>query len=256
MYNIISDYMKYGMPTLIEFKNIWENVEFALKHNLKFIELNMDLPYCLAINKLNLKEYNIEFTMHLSEKLNVASLNNDLRKSYLKEAVREIKLGIKNNIKKYNLHIDSGVYFTLPNGKVFLNNEYLKVYLKNLDKSCKVLNKLALENNIEINFENTKIHPFVNDAVKVISKYDALGFTLDIGHNEKNGDKAYPLFKETNKIRHIHMHDYDGDSDHLEIGKGKIDFHKYEDLLKNNYVVIEVKEKNELINSIDKIKEI
>ncbi len=248
--------MKYGMPSLLEFKNILENVEFAQKYNLKFIELNMDLPYCLEINKLDITKYNMEFTMHLSEKLNVASLNNDLRKGYLKEAIREIKLGIKNKIKKYNLHIDSGVYFTLPNGKVYLNNEYRKLYIKNLDKSCQVLNKLALENNLEINFENTKIYPFVSDAVKVISKYEGLGFTLDIGHNEKNGDKAYPLFKETKKIRHIHMHDYDGDSDHLEIGKGKINFHKYDELLKNNYVVIEVKEKSELINSIDKIKEI
>ena len=122
--------MKFGMPTLIEFKDILENVELAQKYNLNFIELNMDLPYCLAIDKIDLKKYNIEFTMHLSEKLNVASLNNDLRKSYLKEAIREIKLGLKNNIKKYNLHIDSGVYFTLPNGKVFLNNEYLEIYLK------------------------------------------------------------------------------------------------------------------------------
>ena len=52
------------------------------------------------------------------------------------------------------------------------------------------------------------------------------------------------------------MHDYDGKSDHLEIGKGQIDFAKYQDLLKKCYVVIEVKEQNELINSIKKLKKL
>ena len=247
--------MKYGMPTLVEFTSIKDNVDFALANHLDFIELNMDLPYCLDISYDDLTKYNIEFTMHLSEKLNVASLNNELRKNYLKECIREIKLGIKQNIKKFNIHIDSGVYFTLPSQKYYLNEKYLDIYKTNLKKSLQVLNKLAKDNNIEINFENTKIHKFTYEAIKLIKNYSNLGFTLDIGHNEKNGDKAYPAFKETNKIRHIHMHDYDGKSDHLEIGKGIIDFSKYQDLLKKCYVVIEVKEKQELINSIEKIKE-
>ena len=63
--------MKYGMPSLIEFNSIEENVLFAKKNNLSFIELNMDLPYCQNI--FNLSKYNIDFTMHLSEELNVAS---------------------------------------------------------------------------------------------------------------------------------------------------------------------------------------
>ncbi len=245
--------MKFGMPTLIEFDSISANVQFAKDNNLDFIELNMDLPYNLEIDKIDLKKYNIEFTMHLSEKLNVAYLNNYMRKNYLKEAIRQIKLGIKNNIKKYNIHIDSGVYFTLPTKKFYLNEKYLKLYCKELNKSCKTLNKLAKDNNIEINFENTKIHSFTYEAIKIINKYECLGFTLDIGHNEKNGNKAYPDFKDTNKIRHIHLHDFDGKSNHLEIGKGNINFNLYKDVIKNNCVVIEVKLKDELENSIKKV---
>ena len=243
--------MKYGMPTLVKFNSIEDNVNFAKENNLDFIELNMDLPYCLNID--NLKKYDFEFTMHISEEINVASLNSNLRANYLNEAIRQIKLGIKNNISKFNIHIDSGVYFTLPNGKFFLNEKYIEIYKEHLNESCKVLNELAKNNNIDINFENTKIHDFVELAVEIISSYDALGFTLDIGHNEKNNNKAYPLFMNTNKIRHIHMHDFDGKKDHLTIGKGIVDFKKYEDILEKNYVVIEVKEKEELIESIKKI---
>ena len=50
------------------------------------------------------------------------------------------------------------------------------------------------------------------------------------------------------------MHDTDGKSDHLAIGTGNIDFSKYRDLLEANYVVIEVKIKEELLASIETIK--
>ena len=243
--------MKYGMPSLVEFNSIKENVLFAKKNNLSFIELNMDLPYCQK--ELNLCEYNFDFTMHLSEKLNVAELNNYLRKAFLKETIRQIKLGIKNGITHYTIHLDSGVYFTLPNGKFFLNEKYIDIYQKNLEDSCKILNDLAMNNNVMINFENTKIHDFTNLAIETIAKYDYLGFTLDIGHNEKNDNKAYPLFKRKGKIRHIHMHDFDGKNDHIAIGDGIINFTKYKNEIKNNYVVIEVKEKSQLISSINKI---
>ncbi len=246
--------MKYGMPTLVELENILDNVNLAKAYNLDFIELNMDLPYCQNIKKQELKKYNLEFTMHLSEKLNIAELNNNLRKSYLNETIRQIELGINNNIKKYNLHIDSGVYFTLPSGKYYLNDKYLDIYLMNLEKSCQKLNEIAKKYNIEINFENTKIHNFTQKAINLINGFSNLGFTLDIGHNEKNKNLAYQILKKTNKIRHIHIHDYDGKSDHLEIGKGIIDFKKYQKVVNKCYAVIEVKEKQELINSLKKLK--
>ena len=243
--------MKYGMPSLLEFNTILENVEFAKENGLNFIELNMDLPYCQNIDTDTLDKYNFEFTMHLSEKLNLAELNNYLRKSYLDEAIRQINLGIKNKIRRYTIHIDSGIYFTLPDEKVYLNEKYIDIYKDNFDKSCKMLNNIAKDNNIYINFENTKIHDFTKEAINIINKYDNLGFTLDIGHNEKNGNKAFKEFLFTNKIRHVHMHDYDGKKDHLTIGTGIIDIDKYKNILINNYVVIEVKKKKELTDSIN-----
>lgn len=243
--------MKYGMPTLAKFNSIKDNYLFAKENHLDFIELNMDLPYCFCDEDLT--QYDMCFTMHISEEVNVADLNPNLQKSYLEEAIREIEFGVKNQIKKFNLHIDSGVYFTLPDGKYYLNERYIDIYKKHLDESCKVLDKIAKENEIEINFENTKVHDFVSVAVEVITKYPNLGFTLDIGHNEKNGNKAYPLFYPTGKIRHIHMHDYDGKSDHLAIGDGIVDFSKYQDLLDKCYVVVEVKEADDLVKSIKEL---
>ena len=214
----------------------------------------MDLPYCQNIKKSQLTKLDLEFTMHISETINIAELNDRLRKSYLKEAINQLKIGINNNIKYFTIHLNSGIYFTLPNKKFFLNEKYKNVYLKNLTKSCEELNNFAKNNSIHINFENTKIHDFTQDAIKIISNYDHLGFTLDIGHNEKNKNLAFPIFKETNKIKHIHLHDFDGKTDHLPIGKGIIDFNKYQSVLKENYIVIEIKQTDELLESINYIK--
>lgn len=52
--------MKYGIPILAEFNSIEENVKYAKENNLDFIEINMDLLYCLIIN--NLQKYGIDLT--------------------------------------------------------------------------------------------------------------------------------------------------------------------------------------------------
>lgn len=246
--------MKYGMPALVEFKSIKENVQFAKENNFSFIELNMNIPYCFELKKNELQKYDFDFTMHLTEEFNIGELNNSLRKKYLKEIKKQIKLGISNNIKRYTIHLNAGTYFTLPTGKIFINNIYIKKYKANIKKSLDILNKIAKKYNIYINFENTNIFDFTKVAIDLINKYDYLGFTLDIGHNEKDESKALNLFK--NKIRHIHMHDYNGKSDHLTINTGNIDFTKYKEYMNNNYVLIEVKESNELIKSLKNINKI
>ena len=69
--------------------------------------------------------------MHISEEINIADLNPNLRINYLDEVIWQIELGIKNKIKKYNIHIDSGVYFTIFNSKYYLKNKYIVIEVKN-----------------------------------------------------------------------------------------------------------------------------
>ncbi|KQX68022.1 hypothetical protein [Paenibacillus sp. Root444D2] len=60
--------MKLGMPTLIEFKTLEQNVDLCKELGLDFIELNMNLPICLPENlsyqeiRQMKNEYGIEFT--------------------------------------------------------------------------------------------------------------------------------------------------------------------------------------------------
>ena len=42
--------IKFGMPTLIEKDNIVDNVLLCKELGLSFVELNMNLPYCMPEN--------------------------------------------------------------------------------------------------------------------------------------------------------------------------------------------------------------
>ena len=251
-YTYIGDYMIKGMPTLIEF-NLYENIDFAKKNNIDFIELNMNLPYCFNLKENELLKYNYNFTMHISEELNIYELNDHLRESYLNEIERQINIGISNNISKYTIHLNQGIYFTINSDKTYLNEIFISNFKKSLNKSLTRINNIATKKNIVINFENTKFNDFVMIAIEEIIKYDNLGFTLDIGHNEKDKNKFFNYLLTNaylNKIRHVHMHDYNGNSDHLPISSGIIDFKKYCNILKKNYVVLEIKESKELLECI------
>lgn len=254
--------MKFGMPTLIEFNSIEENIELAKALNLDFIELNLDLPYCNlpGTELLDLSnKYNIEFTAHLSEKLDVAELDNDLRLAYLNKIEKIIRWGTSNNITKYNLHLDPGIHFSLPDKKIFIYEKYIDKYKQALTDSCSHLSKIAEKYNIEIMFENLKSFDYLLNGFKIISSYNNLYFTLDMGHDIRNGNNIQAFFEHyPSKIKHVHLHDFNGKSDHLELGTGIVNIEEKIDFIEkyNTYTVIEVKRKEDLINSVHYINNI
>ena len=244
------------MPILVELHSLEENIELCKRLNLDFIELNLDIPYCFPenIDSRLLNENN--FTIHLSEKFDVGELNNSLRDFYLDEIEKIISFGTKYNIFKYNLHIDPGIHFSLPDRKVFIYQEYLSNYLKAYKDSCDILSNIANKYNAMILFENVKIEPHTLKAIEIISNYDNLYYTLDLGHNIRYGNIAKEQFlKSDNKIKHIHLHDFDGTKNHQELFTGLLNIKDELDLCKskNLDVVIEVKRKEELINSVNKL---
>lgn len=249
--------MRLGMPTLIEYNTVLDNVKLAKELGLSFVELNLDLPYCKLndeLKQLSL-ENNIEFTVHLSEKLDVGELDNDLRRAYLKKIETVIQKGAKLNIRKYNLHLDPGIHFSLPDRKIFIYEKYLDEYKRSLYESCIFLNGLAKKFDVEIMFENVKLPNYLKEGFMIVGSFERLFFTLDMGHDLKNNSGAEEFFLDYNskKIKHVHIHDFDGKSDHIALGSGFLDAFKKMKLIRKLgvYAVIEVKEKDELVKSVE-----
>ena len=245
------------MPILVEFHSFSENIDLCKKLNLDFIELNLDIPYCF-IDKLDTNSLkNNNFTIHLSEKFDVGELNNSLRNFYLNEIEKIISFGTKYNIFKYNLHLDPGIHFSLPDKKIFIYEEYIDDYLRAYEDSCNILSKIANKYNATILFENVKVESYTLKVIDIIAKYDNLFFTLDLGHNIRYGNLAKEKFMQySDKIKHIHLHDFNGSKDHQELFTGLLNVKEELNFCKqhNLDVLIEVKRKEELINSVNKLR--
>lgn len=89
--------MEFGMPTLIENKNLSESASLCRELELDFIELNMNLPMYQVeeIGKIqNLKDiaakYRIGYTIHLDENFDVCNFNSSVIKAWLDTVDRTI----------------------------------------------------------------------------------------------------------------------------------------------------------------------
>ena len=281
--------LQFGMPTLIELNSIRENVELCKELGLQFVELNMNMPYCTIlgcsdknnsevenfINELNnLKnEFGIYFTIHIDENFNFADFN-----SYVKEAYYQTMKSVIENAKKINcpilnMHINHGIYFTLPTEKVFLFKKYNQNYMKDVLEFS-----LMCKNEIENNFESeNKILPkivientdgwkdFEKVAINKFLENSNFGLTLDIGHSESLGnvDEEFVL-ENKNKLFHFHIHDgtlpdektKSYGKNHLTLGTGKINLAERLNLAKecNGRCVIETKTVDSLRKSVEWLK--
>ena len=118
-----------GMPTLIDLPDVEANIELCRKLGLSFVELNMNCP---AYNPQSLgaeqlrqleRETGVGFTLHLPEEIDLASFQPNIRQGHLSCCKEAIAWAGKADISIVNLHLNSGVYFSLPDRRVWLYEE-------------------------------------------------------------------------------------------------------------------------------------
>ncbi|MBQ2183493.1 MAG: sugar phosphate isomerase/epimerase, partial [Lachnospiraceae bacterium] len=140
--------IQFGMPTLIENGTLEENVDLCQSLGLKFIELNMNFPE-YQVDKLEETEKlislagqaGIYYTIHLDENLNIADFNPLVTEAYLETVKRSIevarklivlrdKYGDKSQPLTLNMHMNHGIYITLPDRKVQMYERDFDTYMK------------------------------------------------------------------------------------------------------------------------------
>lgn len=222
--------MDIGMPTLLEHRNLGETVALCKSLNLNFIELNMNLPEYqvekLDVNKMN--EYRekegIYFTFHMDENLNVCDLNKRIAEVYTKTVLDTITIAKKVKAPVINMHMTNGVYFTLPEKKVYLFSQYYNRYMNKLTEFRDKCEKAIGSSNIRICIENEGgYESFTKDGIEVLLESKVFALTFDIGHNYCARKVDEPFIKQNiNKLYHMHIHDAIGKKDHLVLGQGEI----------------------------------
>ncbi len=257
--------MDFGMPTLIELKSLDTCAALCKELDLQFIELNMNLPEYQA-DRIDagafdeiVQRYGIYYTIHLGENLNPCDFNEKVATAYTETVLQTIAIAKQLHIPVLNMHLSKGVYFTLPEKKVSLFNEYMDVYLAKLAAFRDYCEKAIGGEDIKICVENAGGYnkEFLQKGLTLLLESKVFALTVDFGHNAGiGGGDEEVIMKHKKRLCHMHIHDAKDKCDHLPLGTGELDLSKYFYLAKtqNCRVVLETKTVAGLKESVKWIK--
>ena len=224
--------MDFGMPTLIENKTLEDNIALCKELNLRFLELNMNLPE-YQVEKLEDTSYlreaadgaGIYYTIHLDENLNIADFNKAVADAYLETVQIAIDAAKKLHAPILNMHMNHGIYFTLPDRKEQLFEKYFDRYMESFQHFREMCEQQIGTSGITICIENTDgFCTYEEKAIEFLLQSKVFALTWDIGHSAgcSNVDEPF-LMAHENRLQHFHIHDALGKRNHLTLGTGEID---------------------------------
>lgn len=236
--------ISYGMPTLIENKTLDDNIALCRKLGLSFIELNMNFPeYQIDIIENDKQFYKkadeagIYYTIHLDENLDIADFNPLVKNAYLETVRRTIgvakgfiglkdKYGKKEQPLTINMHMNHGIFITLPDRKVQMYERNFDTYINAFRAFVELCEEWIGESDIKIAIENTSgFREYEKRAIEYMLEKDCFVLTWDIGHSKATKEVDVPfILQHKNKLKHFHIHDgkENPPMNHLALGDGEI----------------------------------
>ncbi len=254
--------MKFGMPTLVECRDIFECVSVAEENGLDFIEINMSFPQYQprsldreALKKIT-EESGIFYTVHADEMLNPFDFNDSVSDCYFKVMAECIDFSKEIGVPVINMHLLKGVYVTLPDKVILLTDVYSDEYFRKVRAFIKMCEDRISDAPLKIAIENVDSNPFTESQLRALELFMAspcFGLTLDTGHEYCLGFKDSFVFeKYPGKLIHMHLHDAKGKSAHLPLGTAEVEIEKKLTGLKNgDTCLLEVKTVEGLSQSVD-----
>ena len=237
--------ISFGMPTLIENRTLEENVTLCRSLGIQFIELNMNFPE-YQVEQLEqtddlmslAEKAGVYYTIHLDENLNIADFNRLVSEAYLETVRRTIRAAQKLTVLRdrhgencqpipINMHMNHGIYITLPNRKVQMYDRDFDSYMKSFEAFRFMCEEEIGDSDIRIVIENTDgFRDYEKKAIAYLLQSPHFGLTWDIGHSKATGEKDVPFILEHQEhLMHFHIHDgleYPP-KNHLALGDGEID---------------------------------
>jgi len=255
--------MRFGMPSLIEIQSLEATASCCRALGLCFVELNMNLPEYQA-NRLDAarlrqvaEAHGLYFTLHLDENLNPCDFNERVAAAYTQTVLQTIEIAKAASIPVLNMHLHAGVWFTLPDRKTFLFDEYELAYLQKLREFRNACEKAVGGADIKICIENSDGYthaPFLQKGLGTLLESPAFALTLDVGHNAATGFADEKIIAERiHRLHHMHLHDAKEKRNHFALGQGTLEIERYLKLAQeqNCRVVLEVKTEEGLRQSVD-----
>ena len=257
--------MRFGMPTLVECKDIFDCVRLAARLKLSFVEINMSFPQYQAHN-LNAddlvilsNESGVGYTIHADEQLNPFDFNPSVSSCYFGVMKDTIEFAKRIGAGVINMHLLKGVYVTLPGEVILLSDVYREEYMTRIREFIEMCEREIGDSGIIIAIENVDSNPFTSSqigALELFMESPVFGMTYDVGHDECLAHKDLPVLnKYRDRISHMHLHDSNGKSAHLPLGTALVDVGEKLDFLgAGKTCLVEVKTIRGLIDSVEYLK--
>lgn len=271
--------MQFGMPTLIENRSLEDNVTLCRKLGLQFIELNMNFPEYQTehLEQTDIlmrlaEQAGIYYTIHLDENMNIADFNRLVSEAYLETVRRTIAVAVKllplrdrfgdsRQPLILNMHMNHGIYITLPDRKVQMYERDYEDYMRFFAAFRSLCEEWIDGRDVMIAVENTDgFRDYERKAVEYLLESPKFGLTWDIGHSKAIGEKDVPFLMEHQEYL-VHFHIHDGSEkpprNHLALGDGEINLRKRLKLAesRNGRCVLETKTIAALKQSVQWLRE-
>lgn len=238
--------IKYGMPTLIEFNSLEENIRLCKELNLDLIEINMTMPYCYPenndVNKLNelRRINNIEFIMNFPQEIDFGTNYQEIQNANLSLFKRYLEYGRKIGINRVNIQLSKGPVITIPNHIIPIYEMEYQQYIMRLHKAFSQIAKIAYPYQIQVCVENTFSSRLMKLIFNQLINIDNLYFTYNVGNDAKGNFLLESFFYQySDRVGLIHLHDYDKENVNQILFRGIINLYdKIEFAKKNNINII------------------
>ena len=269
--------IQFGMPTLVENTTLQDNVNLCKRLGLQFIELNMNFPE-YQLNMLEqtdtfirtAEQAEIYYTIHLDENINIADFNPLIADAYLETLRRTVEVtkkllplrdryGDRTQPLTLNMHMNHGIYITLPDRKVQMYDRDFDTYMASFARFRSLCEEWIADSDM-IAVENTDVfREYEKKSIDYLLESPVFGLTWDIGHSKATGEKDVPFIKErVNRLVHFHIHDGSEKppKNHLALGDGEIDLESRLQLAnsRNARCVLETKTIEALEKSVEWLK--
>ncbi|MBQ9071144.1 MAG: sugar phosphate isomerase/epimerase [Clostridia bacterium] len=256
--------MKFGMPNLVECEALLDCALLAKKLSIDFIEINMSFPdYAPGAFDVNsakeiAEKYGLFYTIHADEALNPFDFNPRVSECYFEVMRDTLKVAKEIGARVVNLHLQKGIYVTLPGKVILLTDVYREKYLSIVRSFIGMCEKELSGTDIKIAIENVDSNAFTSsqlEALELFLKSECFALTLDTGHECKLKYSDSHIFeKYPEKILHMHLHDCDITGPHIPLGEGEVKINEKLRELCGDTCLIEVKTIDGLIKSVDYLK--
>lgn len=252
--------MKYGIPSLFEFRTAEDHIRFCAENGFDFFEMNLSFPWFQSdkINVSNLmklkNEYKVDYTIHLHDQINPFDFSPEIREGSLKAIDYALSLAERIEAKRITMHLQNGMYSSVAYTKIYAYEVCSGEYLSNVEKAAGKWASRLRDTDSVFCIENTSgFRIYHKKAIELMLNYREFGLTFDIGHNYKasEDDQAF-ILSHKDRVRHFHIHDVTEKSNHVALGTGLLDIPSYLDLVRelDCTAVIEVKETAALLQSM------